>query len=300
MKLLHATIALFSVCMITTTGQAQSAKQDDITAIKSMIGCFDVTFQYTETFAPEIDYEKAYDYTSSAHEWAEVVEESDNKIVIQHLLIINDSTVIKHWRQDWIYEADGSFRYDRDNQWVFEPLDLQETKGKWTQKVYQVDDSPRYSGTATWVHVDGRSEWYNKADSPLPRREFSKRSDYNVMKRGNRIQITSDGWLHEQDNDKIIRTDTSDVLLVQEKGYNHYYKRPDEECKAAQTWWSEHKELWAGVREIWDEVFEKHPQLHLAVEVDDKKMYEHLFYNQGEWTVAKVHDLIDTYIIASH
>lgn len=28
-------------------------------------------------------------------------EQTDRKILIQHLLVINDSTVIKHWREDW-------------------------------------------------------------------------------------------------------------------------------------------------------------------------------------------------------
>ena len=30
-------------------------------------------------------------------------------------------------------------------------LTKKESKGKWIQKVYQVDDSPRYEGIGTWV-----------------------------------------------------------------------------------------------------------------------------------------------------
>ena len=52
----------------------------------------------------------------------------------------------------------------------FEPLSKNEAKDKWTQEIYQIDDSPRYKGTVTWTHVDGISTWCNKADSPLPRR----------------------------------------------------------------------------------------------------------------------------------
>src|SRR5690606_37643415 len=217
----------------------QPAKKDlDRAAIKAMAGCYNVEFKYTETFAPEVDYEKHYDYTSAAFEWAGIIEESEDKIVLQHLLIINDSAIIKHWRQDWIYEADGQYRYDKDNVWRYEAIPPLASKGKWTQNVYQVDDSPRYSGTATWLHYDGKSLWDNIADSPLPRREHSKRSDYNVMKRGNRVHITPYGWLHEQDNDKIIRKDGhEDVLLVQEKGYNTYEKRKESECNPAIEWW---------------------------------------------------------------
>jgi hypothetical protein len=94
------TIVLIALSIALNPLFAQNAKkQQDLEAIKSMAGCYSVEFKYTETFAPEVDYEKAYDYTSAAFEWAQIVEESDDKIVIQHLLIINDSTVIKHWRQ---------------------------------------------------------------------------------------------------------------------------------------------------------------------------------------------------------
>jgi len=63
----------------------ENKKEHDRLAIKSMVGCFDVQFMYTETFAPEVDYEKAYDYTSSARELAMVIDESEDRIVIQHL-----------------------------------------------------------------------------------------------------------------------------------------------------------------------------------------------------------------------
>lgn len=278
---------------------AQNKKNLDIAAIKAMTGCYNVEFKYTETFAPEVDYEKAYDYTSAAFEWAELVDETEDKIVIQHLLIIQkDSTepyIIKHWRQDWEYEQDRVFTYDRDNTWLFANTPANANNGKWTQSVYQVDDSPRYSGTATWTHVDGTSSWYNKADSPLPRREYSKRDDYNVMKRGNRVQITDYGWLHEQDNDKIIRSDTADVLLVQEKGYNTYTRRDDSDCEAAQTWWKENKEMWTDVRSVWDDVYANHDELHLANKIDNKRLYEHLFFSEKEWKKDDIKALISTY-----
>lgn len=291
-------LAILLVTFLDAPMLAQSTKKGmDIGAIKSMLGCYDVEFKYTETFAPEVDYEQAYDYTSAAFEWAELVEETEDKIVIQHLLIINDSTIIKHWRQDWIFEAESEFRYNKDNEWVFEPLDKKTNAGKWTQSVYQVDDSPRYSGTATWSHVDSKSTWYNKTDSPLPRREYSKRSDYNVMKRGNRVQITDYGWLHEQDNDKVIRTDTSDVLLVQEKGYNTYKKKTDEDCIAAKTYWNEHKEMWTDVRDVWGDVFNHTTELELQDKVKGKKLYEHLFFSEIQLEKEKIEELINEYII---
>ena len=276
----------------------QDKKQLDINAIKAMQGCYNVEFKYTETFAPEVDYEKAYDYTSAAFEWAEIIEDTDDKIVLQHLLIINDSMIIKHWRQDWTYEKQDVYHYEKNNRWVAKSLSEKEVKGTWTQEVYQVDDSPRYTGTATWTHVDGVSAWYNKADSPLPRREYTKRSDYNVMKRGNRVQIVENGWMHEQDNDKVIREDgKEDVLLVQEKGYNTYEKRPDEDCSIAKEWWEANKEKWAVVRTVWEDVYANNQPLKLKAEVDGKKLYEQLFYSDQYNKKKEIKALIDQYVL---
>lgn len=297
-KTLFSKKSIMWILLFPTMVFSQNYKQyKDIHAIKAMAGCYEVEFKYTETFAPEVDYEKAYDYTSAAFEWAQVIEESDDKIVIQHLLIINDSMIIKHWRQDWLYENTHQYRYDGDNNWVFESLDEKEVKGKWTQNVYQVDDSPRYSGTATWSHIDGVSSWYNKADSPLPRREYTKRSDYNVMKRGNRVQILEDGWLHEQDNDKVIRSHEEDVLLVQEKGYNVYTKRDDEACIAAQNWWKENESKWAEVRDVWADIYERKQDIKLHTKVDDKALYENLFYANEKWSASELSQLINKYIV---
>lgn len=287
---------LFSSCLATTSFSQDDKKALDIQAIKAMEGCYSVEFKYTETFAPEVDYEKAYDYTSAAFEWAKIIEETDDKIVLQHLLIINDSTIIKHWRQDWTYEKQDVYRYDKNNRWVYEPLSKKEAEGKWTQEVFQVDDSPRYTGTATWTHVDGKSTWYNKADSPLPRREYSKRDDYNVMKRGNRVHILEDGWLHEQDNDKVIREDgKEDVLLVQEKGYNTYEKRPDRDCEAAQEWWEANKEKWSVIRTVWDEIYAEKKPVELKEKVDSMRLYQHLFNPNQYNKKAEIEALIKKY-----
>ena len=272
------TIFLMLMGLVTTIGFSQKKKELDRQAILDMCGCYEVTFKYTETFAPEIDYEKKLDYTSKALELALPIIDEDNKISLQHLLVINDSTVIKHWRQDWLFENRDLFHYDKDNSWSFSKLPASEVKGQWTQKVYQVDDSPRYAGSSSWVHVDGKNYWENRSDSPLPRREYSKRSDYNVMSRGNRQEITSYGWVHEQDNDKIIRKDgETDVLLAQEKGYNIYKKMADSDCKVAADWWAAHKDFWDVARDAWDEVYNREGNLTLLKQVDGQPLFLHFY-----------------------
>ncbi|MEM8762713.1 MAG: DUF6607 family protein [Bacteroidota bacterium] len=273
-KTLTSMFLLIGVVSLT----AQDKKSMDREAILAMCGCYDITFKYTETFAPEIDYEKKLDYTAAAREMALPILQEDNKISIQHLLVIGDTMVIKHWRQDWEYENQEVFYYDKDNTWTFKTLPKEEVVGQWTQKVFQVDDSPRYSGSATWVHYDGKHFWENKTDAPLPRREYTKRSDYNVMLRGNRQEITNAGWVHEQDNDKVLReAGSDDVLIAQEKGWNIYTKVEDTKCAKALEWWGEHKDFWANVRTSWDGIYDREGDLSLHKSVDKKPLFMHLY-----------------------
>jgi hypothetical protein len=278
-------------------GNAQSKKEQDQKAIKDMCGCYEIKFKYTETFSPDIAYEKAYDYRANALEWAELVTDKDDNIEIQHLLVVNDTMVIKHWRQDWKFENQAIFNFESKNTWSTEELSKDRVEGQWTQKVYQVDDSPRYSGSATWVHVDGKHFWQNKIDAPLPRREYSKRSDYNIMSRGNTVQITDYGWLHEQDNDKIIReVGVEDELLVQEKGYNIYKKVADEKCKIARDWWKENDTVWKKARKEWDKVFAKNKEVKLKEKVDGKRLYQHLFALNNNSSNKEIRAIIEQFL----
>src|SRR5690606_13219502 len=104
----------------------------------------------------------------------------------------------------------------------------------------------------------------NTTAAPLPRREYTTRNDYNVTVRTNRHEIIEQGWIHDQDNDKVIRkSGEADVLLAQEKGLNIYTKVADSKCKAAQDWWEQNQSNWAKVRAKWDKVFSRKSDLEL-------------------------------------
>lgn len=276
-------IILSFVLAVTFNLNAQKKKTQDQEAIKEMCGCYEVTFNFAETFSYSEDslYRPSKTKVDKGLEWAQLVTDEDDKISIQHLLQVgrpDQPMIIKHWRQDWLFENKDFYMYNGDNEWVFENKSKDDVKGQWTQKVYQVDDSPRYEGSSTWVHVDGKSYWENETTAPLPRREYTKRSDYNVTLRGNRQEITKYGWLHDQDNSKIIREEgKEDVILAKEKGYNTYVKVDDSRCQAAQDWWKEHQEKWALVRSKWDEVYRRNKDLNLETKVDNKPLYKHLF-----------------------
>ena len=278
-KLVLGSLLLFLAISIN----AQSKKTKDQNAIKEMCGCFEVTFNFAETFnySKDSTYKPSETKVDKGLEWAGLVTDNNNKISIQHLLQVGNPAepmIIKHWRQDWLYENTDFYMFNGDNNWTFEQKDKKNVKKQWTQKVYQVDDSPRYEGSGSWVHVDGKSYWENTTTAPLPRREYTKRSDYNITLRGNRQEITDFGWVHDQDNSKIIReAGKDDVVLAKEKGYNTYKRVADSKCKAAADWWVANNDKWQLVRNKWDEVYSRNTNLSLETKVDNKPLYKHLF-----------------------
>jgi hypothetical protein len=277
-------LLIIVVAQIVQTTWAQSSKQSmDRESIKNMCGCFEVEFRFSETFSYSEDstYMPSKNKVANALEYAHMVEEDDNKVMIQHLLLVGDESnpyIIKHWRQDWIFENRDFYLYDGDNKWDFMKKKEGEVTGTWTQKVYQVDDSPRYEGEGSWVYVDGKTYWENETNAPLPRREYTKRSDYNITLRRNKHLITPEGWVHDQDNDKLIRKKRKDVqLLAQEKGTNTYTRVDNKRCEGALKWWNENEKFWSLVRTSWDEIYGKNKDLELAEKVDGKRLYEILF-----------------------
>lgn len=262
-------------------------KEQDRRAIKSMCGCYEVKFEYAETFASDPAYKRHDNYKTSGVEWVFEEEGTNDRLVLYHLLIVNDTHVIKHWREDWLYQNTAFYRYRSDLNWKFEKVPAEQVAGQWTQKVYQSDDGPRYEGSATWLHVDGKVTWESEADAPLPRREHTKRDDYNVLHRKNKLQLTEYGWLHEQDNSKIIRAEGKDRLLAMEKGYNAYHRLPEEECAAAIAWWQERRPYWLEVKAAWDEVLAEGRDLRFAKTVDGSSLSDRLFQLEKESMSAK-------------
>ena len=255
-------------------------KKQDIEAIKEMCGCFEIDFKFSETFqySNDSNYSKSKNYNAKALEYAKLIKDEKGHISIQHLLVMGDY-VIKHWRQDWIYQNKDLLKYDGNNNRKYISKNKKDVKGQWTQKVFQVDDSPRYEGSATWVHADGKSYWENSSYAPLPRREYTKRNDYNVMIRGNRHEITKYGWVHDQDNFKVVKDSesNSEVIIASEKGLNTYTRVDESKCKEAINWWDENNEKWSLVLEKWNSIYSKKDDISLRRSVENKPLFSFLF-----------------------
>ncbi|MGB0178043.1 MAG: DUF6607 family protein, partial [Owenweeksia sp.] len=130
---------------------------------------------------------------------------------------------------------------------------------------------------------DGKDYWESQVFAPLPRREYTKRSDYNVMLRNNKHKITSYGHVHELDNAKVIRTKEKDSTLVWEKGLNTYTKVEDSRCDAAKNWWKENRVFWVDVRQVWGELIAENDYINLKWKVEDKKLWQQLFALGSEY-----------------
>jgi hypothetical protein len=285
-------IALMMIASVSLLAQNPNDKIDlpaGRQIVDKLCGCFEVDFKYAETFSPDPDYKfHNRDETGGTAELALPIEISDKKVVIQHLLIVGPNTVVKHWREEWTYENPVIWRYKGDRTWVKETLPAAQVKGKWTQTVWEVADEPRYQGFSQFVNLDGKIIWQNTTDAPLPRREYSVRSDYNILKRTNRMNITDSGYLHEQDNQKIIRANGTDKLLVEEKGLNTYKRIADKECAAAKEYWEKNSTYWGRVRKIWGDYINTHDTVSLKNKIDNKFLHEYLINLSKDYLAKKI------------
>lgn len=286
-------------------GSVSGQPAADIANIEKLCGCFDVKFEYAETFSPDDEYEyHNRERISHARELVIPVEKTRKRWVLQHLLIVNDTMVIKHWREDWSFEDPMLFTYKGDQVWEKKRLPLRDVKGKWTQTVWEVSDAPRYQGVSEWVSTDGKTFWMNTTDAPLPRREYTKRKDYNILRRTNTIIVRDTGWVHDQDNAKIMRGDGKTELLVEEKGKNTYTRVNDSFCEAAKTYWANNKTYWESVRKVWDDYMAANEVVSLKILVDGKPLYAHLGLLEEEFarngkdvsaTESRIRDILDQF-----
>ncbi len=279
-----------AIAMLVLVAGVQAQKVKDKQYVEKLCGCFEVEFKYAETFSPDEEYKyHNRERLSAGTELTFPVEISNKKIVMQHLLIISDSMIIKHWREDWTYENPVTWKFEGDNVWTKHQLNPKDVKGKWTQSVWEVSDAPRYFGVSNWVEQDGKIVWQNTTDAPLPRREYSTRNDYNILQRTNRLVIDSEkGYIHEQDNKKIIRKDGKDELLAEEKGINTYVRKSDSECDAGRAYWEKTKDYWTLTRSVWDEYLATHDKVELKKQVDGKVMHEYLFAMAKDYAAGKL------------
>ncbi|HEX7803275.1 MAG TPA: DUF6607 family protein [Pseudoxanthomonas sp.] len=271
-------------------GQEAADNARDRRSILAMQGEYIVDFAFDETVLLQPGYERAAAMRSGGNETVIVVEDTPTKIVLQHILVDGKSGhVTKHWRQDWVYQAPSRFEFSADQTWQVRTIPADKNKGAWTQCVFEVSDAPRYCGTGRWDYTNGIATWTSDLSwRPLPRREYTKRSDYNAVSAINRHTITPNGWTHEQFNTKVLRKpDGTQVELAREFGFNDYQKTKEVDFKPAYKYWDATRDYWAKVRNRWDAFLAKPPGVHLKTKIDGMAMIIPLFTQAGELEEGK-------------
>jgi hypothetical protein len=235
----------------------------DRAAIRAMAGDYRTSFDFLEIVLFTPGAEPARPYRSWGTERIYVVEEREDFVRLQHVLEmfaideegeLQGPFVQKHWRQDWQYEPENLLEFAGDGRFETRPVSPEERRGIWSQTVHEVDDSPRYASLGRWEHGPRASTWQGgEAWRPLPRREHSVRDDYSVLAGRNRLTVLPEGWVHEQDNQKLQTADGAALPLAREIGVNRYERIRDFDFGAADAYWAATRDFWARVREAWAE-----------------------------------------------
>jgi len=254
-------------------------RERDRAAIRGMAGEFEVTFSFDETEILTAGYARHEPYGSEASEVVEITEDSDRAIVLQHVLLVDGDddkpAAMKHWRQDWTFQDRELVEFRGHETWERRSAAAAEVACAWTQAVYEVTDAPRYASFGHWQHHGDESTWVSHETwRPLPRREYTTRSDYDVLVGVNRHVVRRDGWVHEQNNVKLVLA--GDRHLVRERGENRYVRSKLANADLARDYLRHSAPVWTAVRSWWRNLLAA-PRVTITPSVAGKPLYEPLF-----------------------
>jgi len=238
--------------------EEQAAFQADRRDILAMAGNYRVRFDMQESTPWTAGYIPLERKISGGHEVVRVIEDTGRRIVLQHLLVVQHEGkphVIKHWRQDWDYEPVRVLVYSDRHRWEWQDVPARMRNGRWSQTVYQVDDSPRYGGWGQFETQGGIRRWRsNWTWRPLARRDAIRNPVYDRYYAINRHQPTPTGWIHWQDNIKMRPGVNGLEPVVQEYVLNTYDRFDGFDVAAADRYWERTQLYWAAVRAAWNSV----------------------------------------------
>jgi hypothetical protein len=269
-----------------------SPLERDRRAILAMAGDYRVTFDFLEIETYDPSKERDKPYQSWGTERVYVDSDTGSSISLVHILdmrivkedgSLSDPIVTKHWRQSWQYEPADLVEYKGSNRWERRKLSSAERRGQWSQTVYQVDESPRYASVGRWSHSSSFSTWLS-ADTwrPLPRREWTVRSDYQVLLGTNRHTITATGWLQEENNLKMVlgkdqAPDPAQPYLARELGVARYSHVLGGDFQAADQYYQRTRSFWTNVLTNWHQLFASNQAVTLRAQVDQAGLFQNLF-----------------------
>jgi len=248
---------------------AATPPEADRQAILGMAGKFKVHFHFQETAAFQKDYELKKAYDEDAHELVVVAEDKGDRISLQHLLVVGGGRVVHHWRQVWTFQDTRINEFQGNNAWNTRQLTPEEAKGTWSQLVTQVDNSPRYESWGKWNHEGGAARWTSAETwRPLPRREHTKRKDYDVVAGVNSQILTATGWMHEQANTKLDLDPAGSKAIAREAGLNTYVRDEQFDFSPAEKFWATYRDFSNAVASVWLDVADKEKSYRLEDDIE--------------------------------
>ena len=192
---LRLTLVVPMALLVAVLASQRGAAEDESPSVlKHLVGCFEVSYRFVE--------DGVHDKDIRGNLFEEItIEEKDGVYAFQHYGIFKGRR-IKHWREEWQRNPDGSF----------------------TQAVIGPFENPRYTCTAHFQFNQWRC---TTRGAPKPQRD-RERTDYQTLDRENTLQITSKGWVQAENN--IKRTATG-VAVSNELGWNEYRRVEDVSCR---------------------------------------------------------------------
>jgi hypothetical protein len=282
-----------------------SRYERDRRAILAMAGEFRTSFDFIETVGFTAGFEPGQPYQSWATEVVDVIEDSGDRIVLQHVIVMNyidengeiqGPVVQKHWRQDWVYQDTSVHAFSGHGSWTQNSFESDEVAGRWSQAVYQVDDSPRYEALGDWVHRSNYSAWTSDETwRPLPRRESSVRDDYHTLVGTNRHTITPTGWVHEEENLKVVldaagNIDENEAFLSRELGVNRYEQIVDFDFSARDVYWDATERFWADVRTEWARIYQERERFEIVTPEGQPPLFQPMFIYAAELEAGREYE----------
>jgi hypothetical protein len=281
-----------SVAWLAVQAPGLTELERDRRAILAMAGGYRTTFDFLETVGFTPGFTPSRPYQSWGTEYIYVVEDRGTFIRLQHLMVmfvadrdgkVQGPFVQKHWRQDWRYEDTDLHVFVGRNRWVHVTRSADEVRGRWSQAVFQVDDSPRYEALGDWEHYGSYSAWTSERTArPLPRRETTVRDDYHILEGINRHTLTPTGWVQEEENLKLVLDEhgapaVDAPYLARELGVARYDRVVDFDFSAGDRYWQLSGPFWRDVRAAWDAVYAERESFEYLEEVDGQEMFVPLF-----------------------
>ncbi|MEL7086920.1 MAG: DUF6607 family protein, partial [Planctomycetota bacterium] len=280
----------------------------DRAAILGLAGAYDVAYRYEEMVALRAGYTPTPAQEARAREWVLVVEDTGDRIGLQHLLLVGESAlVVKHWRQDWRYAPVTALQYVDARIWRRAGFALAGRPGVWTRSVTEADGGPAYTNWGRWSHDDAspvepsnandpepppgraeekpasggetvRSSWSSATPvlAPLPRRESARQNDYEVQWVQDRITSTPTGWTQRQSVTKSVFVPTVPPL-VREAGVVTYRRAGGLDVAAAEAYWERVGPYWAVGRAAWAAALRSRRDVKVFSEANGRVRWRQLF-----------------------